>query len=72
VEEVGLLRPDPAFTDEQIGEYFGHFYEFVLSDDGEVEITQEYASETVRPVLRHQTGDHGEIMKAANVPPSAS
>ena len=68
VEEVGLLRPDPAFTDEQIGEYFGHFYEFVL-EYGEVEITQEYASATVGRFF-DTSGDHGEIMKAANVPPS--
>ena len=68
VEDVGLLRPDPAFTDEQIGEYFGHFYEFVL-EDAEVAITQEYASETVGRFF-DTSGEHGEIMKAANVPPS--
>jgi predicted unusual protein kinase regulating ubiquinone biosynthesis (AarF/ABC1/UbiB family) len=68
VEEVGLLRPNPAFTDEQIGEYFGHFYEFVL-EEGEIEITQDYASATVGRFF-DTSGDHGEIMKAANVPPS--
>jgi predicted unusual protein kinase regulating ubiquinone biosynthesis (AarF/ABC1/UbiB family) len=68
VEQVGLLAPNPAFTDEAVGEYFGHFYEFVL-DDQEVTMTEEYASETVRRFF-DTSGDHGEIMKAANVPKS--
>ena len=68
VETVGLLAPNPAFTDEAIGEYFGHFYEFVR-DDAELTMTEEYASETVRRFF-DTTGEHGEIMKAANVPKS--
>ena len=68
VESVGLLRPDSAFTDDAIGEYFGHFYEFVLHD-GPLTMTQEYASATVARFF-DTTGPHGEIMKTANVPPS--
>ena len=68
VERVGLLAPNPAFTDEAIGEYFGHFYEFVR-DDAELTMTEEYASETVRRFF-DTSGEHGEIMKAANVPKS--
>jgi predicted unusual protein kinase regulating ubiquinone biosynthesis (AarF/ABC1/UbiB family) len=68
VEDVGLLRPGLAFTDEQIGEYFGHFYELVL-EDRELTMTEEYASETVRRFF-DTSGDFGDIMKAANVPPS--
>ena len=68
VESVGLLAPNPAFTDEAIGDYFGHFYEFVLRDE-ELTMTEEYASETVRRFF-DPSGEHGEIMKAANVPPS--
>jgi predicted unusual protein kinase regulating ubiquinone biosynthesis (AarF/ABC1/UbiB family) len=68
VEKVGLLAPNPSFTDEAIGEYFGHFYEFVL-DDGPLTMTEEYASETVRRFF-DTSGEHGEIMKAANVPKS--
>jgi predicted unusual protein kinase regulating ubiquinone biosynthesis (AarF/ABC1/UbiB family) len=67
VEGVGLLRPDQPFTDEQVGEYFGHFYEFVL-EDRPLTMTEEYASETVRRFF-DTSGEHGEIMKAANVPP---
>jgi predicted unusual protein kinase regulating ubiquinone biosynthesis (AarF/ABC1/UbiB family) len=68
VESVGLLRPDNGFSDEAIGEYFGHFYEFVLHD-GPLTMTQEYASATVARFF-DTTGPHGEIMKTANVPPS--
>ncbi len=68
VESVGLLRPDNGFTDEQIGDYFGHFYEFVL-EDGPLTMTQAYASETVSRFF-DTSGDHGQIMKAANVPAS--
>lgn len=68
VESVGLLRPDNDFTDEQIGDYFGHFYEFVI-DDEPLSMTQAYASETVKRFF-DASGDHGDIMKAANVPPS--
>lgn len=68
VEEVGLLRPDASFTDDQIGEYFGHFYEFVL-EDRPITMSSEYASLTVQRFF-DTSGEHGEIMKAANVPPS--
>ena len=66
VEEAGLLTHNPDFTDEQIGEYFGHFYAFVMEDEP-VAITEEYASETVG-LFFDTSGAHGEIMKAANVP----
>lgn len=68
VEGVGLLKPNPEFSDEAIGDYFGHFYEFVRVD-GDLTMTEEYASETVRRFF-DTSGEHGEIMKAANVPPS--
>ena len=68
VQSVGLLKADNDFTDEQIGDYFGHFYEFVL-EDAPLTMTQEYASETVKRFF-DTTGDHGEIMRAANVPGS--
>lgn len=68
IESVGLLRPDNDFSDAEISDYFGHFYRFVI-DDAPVTMTQEYASETVKRFF-DTTGDHGEIMKAANLPPS--
>ncbi len=68
IEDVGLLAADQPFTDQEVEDYFGHFYEFVL-DDEVTTIDEAYASETVRQVF-DLTGPHGEIMKAANVPPS--
>ena len=68
VEGVGLLKAGQPFSDEEVGDYFGHFYEFVL-EDRPVTMTKEYASETVARFF-DATGVHGEIMKAANVPPS--
>jgi predicted unusual protein kinase regulating ubiquinone biosynthesis (AarF/ABC1/UbiB family) len=68
IESVGLLRPGEPFTDEEVEDYFGHFYEFVLTD-GPVTMTPDYAAESVRRMFDAR-GPHGEIMKAANVPPS--
>ena len=68
VEEIGLLRHDDRFSDEQIGEYFRHFYEFVLTDEP-MAMTEAFASATVARFF-DTSGEHGEIMKAANVPAS--
>lgn len=68
IERIGLLAPDMGFTDDQIEDYFGHFYEFVLDDEIST-VTPEYASETVRRFF-DRNGPHGEIMSAANLPPS--
>src|SRR5690606_11578648 len=46
VEEIGMLKPGQPFTDEEVEDYFGHFYDFVLEDEVKT-ITPEYASETV-------------------------
>jgi len=68
IEEIGMLKPGAPFTDAEVEDYFGHFYDFVLRDE-EGTITSEYASETVRRFF-DAGGPHGPIMKAANVPPS--
>ncbi|MCU0269455.1 MAG: AarF/ABC1/UbiB kinase family protein [Acidimicrobiales bacterium] len=68
VEQIGLLRPDEPFSDDLVSEYFGHFYELVLHD-GDYTVEPEYASETVRRFF-DQRGPYGEIMRAANVPPT--
>ncbi|MEZ5141571.1 MAG: AarF/ABC1/UbiB kinase family protein [Acidimicrobiales bacterium] len=67
LERVGLLRSGEPFTDDEVIDYFGHFYEFVMRD-GTYTIEPEYASETVRRFF-DQRGPYGEIMKAANLPP---
>jgi len=68
IERVGLLRPGEPFSDAEVLDYFGHFYEFVM-DDAEVTITPEWSSETVARFF-DAAGPYGRVMKAANVPPS--
>jgi hypothetical protein len=54
--------------DEELFDYFGHFYEFVM-EDRVTEITPEYSSQSVRRFF-DLGGPHADIMKAANLPPS--
>lgn len=68
VERVGILSPDVPASDEELAEYFGHFYELVM-DDVVHEVTPEYSSESVRRFF-DLTGPHAHIMKSANLPPS--
>jgi predicted unusual protein kinase regulating ubiquinone biosynthesis (AarF/ABC1/UbiB family) len=68
VERVGLLASGAPFTDEEVEDYFSHFYEFVLTD-ATTTIDPDYASETVRRMF-DASGPYGPIMRAANVPPS--
>jgi predicted unusual protein kinase regulating ubiquinone biosynthesis (AarF/ABC1/UbiB family) len=67
IERIGLLPAGAPFTDDEIVDYFGHFYEFVMRE-GACSITPEYASETVRRFF-DATGPYAPIMKAANLPP---
>jgi predicted unusual protein kinase regulating ubiquinone biosynthesis (AarF/ABC1/UbiB family) len=63
VEAAGFLRPDPALGDEQVADYFAHYYELVLKA-GPFTFSPEYAAETVRTFF-----DAGnEVVKRANVP----
>jgi predicted unusual protein kinase regulating ubiquinone biosynthesis (AarF/ABC1/UbiB family) len=66
IEGVGFLKPDMDFSDDAIGEYFGHFYDFIMEDEP-VTMTTEFSSETVRRFF-DPSGEHGDIMRAANVP----
>jgi len=68
IEGIGMLQPGNGFTDEEVQDYFGHFYDFVQRDEVST-ITSEYASETVRRFF-DAGGPYGPIMKAANVPPT--
>jgi predicted unusual protein kinase regulating ubiquinone biosynthesis (AarF/ABC1/UbiB family) len=68
LDEAGLLPLSADFGEDEIEAYFGHFYDFVR-DDRPVTITPEWSSESVRRFF-DAGGEHGEIMKAANVPPS--
>ena len=66
VEKIGVLGSGVKVDDEAIKDYFGHFYEFV-HEDKEVEMTPEYASESVRRFF-DLSSPHAEIMKSANLP----
>jgi predicted unusual protein kinase regulating ubiquinone biosynthesis (AarF/ABC1/UbiB family) len=68
IERIGMLKSGSSFTDEEVMDYFGHFYDFVQRDEVGT-ITPEYASETVRRFFDYG-GEHAEILRAANVPPT--
>jgi predicted unusual protein kinase regulating ubiquinone biosynthesis (AarF/ABC1/UbiB family) len=68
IESIGMLAPGSSFSDDEVMDYFGHFYDFVQRDEVGT-ITPEYASETVRRFFDYG-GEHAQILKAANVPPT--
>jgi len=55
-------------TDQQMQEYFGHFYEFVDKDEPYT-TTAEYASETVRKIFAFNEATDG-IAQFTNMPPN--
>ena len=65
VEQAGFLRHDDALDDEQIAEYFRHYYEVVLQQ-GPTRFSTEYASKT----LRHFFAASDPVLKRANMPAS--
>ncbi len=67
LEAHDVLRPS-ELSDDDVREYFGHFYEFVL-EDREVAFTPEYASETVRRMF-DASSPYAHVAKASNVPPA--
>ena len=68
IESIGMLKGGEAFTDAEVEDYFGHFYDFVRRDEVRT-ITSEYASETVRRFF-DAGSEFGPILKSANVPPT--
>ena len=68
IERLGILPSDYEVSDDDVVEYFGHFYEFVM-DSKEMEITPEWSSDSLRRFF-DLSGPYAEIMKSANLPPS--
>jgi hypothetical protein len=68
VERAGFLKPGAPITDEQVVDYFGHFYEY-LQEDRVSTLGHEYASENVRRIF-DATGPYRDVMRHANVPPA--
>ena len=66
VEAGGVLQKGAAVTDEQVLDYYGHFYEFVL-EDRDVTFDPEYASRTVRRMF-DLTSPNAVVAKVSNVP----
>ena len=59
-------QKDAPITDEQVGGYFGHFYEFI-KDDKVVTFDPEYAAASVRKIF--DINREQEVRRYANVPP---
>lgn len=68
IERLGILPSDYEVSDDDVVEYFGHFYEFVM-DSKEMEITPEWSSDSLRRFF-DLSGPYADIMKSANLPPS--
>ena len=66
LEEGKLLRTGAPFSDEELYEWFSHYYEIVLHE-GPFSITAEYASSMVRYNFDARTN---KILKYANIPPT--
>jgi predicted unusual protein kinase regulating ubiquinone biosynthesis (AarF/ABC1/UbiB family) len=64
VEAAGFLRPDAQLSDEQVADYFRHYYELVLVE-GPVTFSSEYAAETIRRFFDVSN----EVVRHADVPP---
>jgi predicted unusual protein kinase regulating ubiquinone biosynthesis (AarF/ABC1/UbiB family) len=65
VEQASILRRNAPFDDEEVLDWFGHYYE-IVSADRVVTITREYAS----TMLGHTfDARNNEILRWANVPP---
>jgi predicted unusual protein kinase regulating ubiquinone biosynthesis (AarF/ABC1/UbiB family) len=64
LEGIGLLRPDPSITTDQVVEFFGHFYDLVL-ERGPRTVEHEYASETVRRLFDTKS----PVARSVNLPP---
>jgi predicted unusual protein kinase regulating ubiquinone biosynthesis (AarF/ABC1/UbiB family) len=66
--ESGFLPDHERFGDDDLMGYFGHFYDFIREDRPRT-ITPAWSSESVRRFF-DTSGDYGDIMRAANVPPA--
>ena len=62
-EAAGVLQPNAAVSDEEVMDYFGHFYD-LLTDEVKA-VTHEYASETVQRFIVPTPAS-----KHANLPPA--
>ncbi|MFN8051157.1 MAG: AarF/ABC1/UbiB kinase family protein [Acidimicrobiales bacterium] len=64
--EVGVLTDGGTLSDEAVNDYFVHFFAQVM-DDVELEITTEYASDSLRRYF-DLSGPHAQVMKSVTLP----
>ncbi len=68
IEHAGILQETATISDEQVQDYFGHFYDFVR-ENRVVTFNAEYASDTVRKMF-DLTSPSAAVAKQSNVPPA--
>jgi predicted unusual protein kinase regulating ubiquinone biosynthesis (AarF/ABC1/UbiB family) len=68
LEANNVLTRGANVSDDDVREYFGHFYEFVL-EDRELAFTPDYSSATVKQMF-DATGPYAHVARASNVPPA--
>lgn len=66
VEAVGFLQPNPKLSDQQVSDYFQHFYVHVKTD-AVTTFDPEWSAESVRRYF-DVSSPHAEVMKSANLP----
>jgi predicted unusual protein kinase regulating ubiquinone biosynthesis (AarF/ABC1/UbiB family) len=67
-EAAGYLAPGLGVSDEEVCDYFRHFYEFIAHDEP-FTMTPEFASATVRRFF-DPSGAQVDIVRSSNVPPA--
>jgi predicted unusual protein kinase regulating ubiquinone biosynthesis (AarF/ABC1/UbiB family) len=65
VEEAGFLKPDAELSDDQVADYFRHYYELVLRQ-GPTTVSADFATDTVRRFFDATD----PVVRRANVPAS--
>jgi predicted unusual protein kinase regulating ubiquinone biosynthesis (AarF/ABC1/UbiB family) len=65
LEGANVLKPGNGMTDDEVLDWFGLFYEFVLRDEVST-VTHEYSRANVEAIFNRS----GKVAKFGNVPPS--
>ena len=68
VEDAGILKPGQPFSNDLIGDYFSHFYDFV-QHDRDFTFTEEYSAAGAKAIF-DTSGEEGELKKVLDVPSS--
>jgi predicted unusual protein kinase regulating ubiquinone biosynthesis (AarF/ABC1/UbiB family) len=69
LEDAGFLKPNASMTDDEVVDYFRHFYHFVLDEHSGV-LDEEYASKTARKLFQLDGAGNAGVQHSGNVPPA--